>query len=218
LLVVIAIIGMLFAMLLPAVQAARASARAIQCKNNLRQIGLAMLQYCDTHDGAFPELSHSGAGRSWIYTLAAHMENVDKIRICPEDPQYVERLDAKASSYVINEYIAVDVEDAVRNLNKLQATSKTITIFEMKTISKFENSDPDAVDPADDHTHSSGWFSPLNLSHDGWVAWAVERDIQLDRHYAQTAHYLYADAHVESIPATQIYKWIDDDFNFALPR
>ncbi len=62
LLVVIAIIAVLIALLLPAVQQARESARRSQCRNNLKQIGLALHNYHDSHS-LFPfGIANAGGG------------------------------------------------------------------------------------------------------------------------------------------------------------
>lgn len=83
LLVVIAIIGILVALLLPAVQAAREAARRSSCTNNLRQIGLALMNYESTR-GVFPagdvrtrENNELKSLSSWVTHLLPYVEEAN---------------------------------------------------------------------------------------------------------------------------------------------
>lgn len=85
LLVVIAIIAILIALILPAVQMARESARRSECRNNLRQIGLAIQNYHGSHN-AFPPGyvsmfdtagQDTGPGWGWAAMILPEMEQAN---------------------------------------------------------------------------------------------------------------------------------------------
>ena len=73
LLIVIAVIGVLMALLLPAVQAAREAARARNASSNLKQIALAMHQYHDTHT-VLPPGKKGCCWGTWLVYILPYLE------------------------------------------------------------------------------------------------------------------------------------------------
>jgi prepilin-type N-terminal cleavage/methylation domain-containing protein/prepilin-type processing-associated H-X9-DG protein len=230
LLVVIAIIGVLIALLLPAVQKVREAANATKCKNNLKQIGLAMSMYVDTY-GAFPGISDwvldNGYAQTWIPQIKPFMENSLTMFFCPADPRvdqklvsYVNHGTPPGTSYVLNEYLNPK-ESVHLTLRQVGATSRMITVFTAS----------DRLGPGwrDDHTHTPQWFYPpfdgkawtrilLGIQPDRFAGTRGDEDHDPNHHASGYANYLFADGHVEAIPASQIKQWADDNVNFAEPQ
>jgi len=220
LLVVIGIIGVLASLLLPALGGARVSAKRVKCANNQRQIGIAFRMYADDHEGWLPQTTHgvsgtNGLARSWINTVSEYIGHVDKVRICPADPNADQRLATNSTSYVPNEYTFVDrvspfggVTETYRRLDKLRKPTETILLFTI--------ADSVPASAYNDHTHSRGWRN--------WPS--VLRDIAPDRfnrggrsadHTSGNANYLYADSHVEPMDALEFKRLIDAGENPAKP-
>lgn len=142
LLVVIAIIGILVGLLLPAVQAARESARRAQCQNNLKQLGLALHNYESAH-GALPPGGTSNNGLSWIVLVLPYFE----------EGVLHDQFDFSDGTYVESN----KNELALNRVNVLLCPSQPIVHSILSTI----DSDLEVVDGRDPYTtHYYGVMGP----------------------------------------------------------
>ncbi len=219
LLVVIAVIAILAAMLLPALGKASAKAQQVKCASNLQQVHLGFRMYADDFGGRLPLTAHSTTetNQMWIRKLRPYVGNSEAIRLCPADPLHRERRIFGGTSYILNEFLSVPLEDAfgqlvepLPRLDQLRHPAETILLFEV--------ADEYGTSVDIDHTHSRTWLQ------DGWRG--VIADIRPDRHRTGApaedrttgrANYLYVDGHVEAIAAAEIRQQIEQGINIAQP-
>lgn len=120
LLVVIAIIAILIALLLPAVQQAREAARRSQCKNNLKQIGIAQHNYHETY-GMFP------ISMGWAFTPDERKGNFsDKVAMLPF-------LDRSAEFELRNEQLRPYEQTGWHGSDNILAFGGTLPVFNCPT-------------------------------------------------------------------------------------
>ncbi len=213
---VIAVGAILATILVQVASQARRSSEQSVSASHMRQIGIALHLYATDHGGLLPETADSGVDRSWVYTLAPYLDDVEEVLVCPADPKRDERREKKLSSYVVNEYLFEDAFGpfgeplpSYRNLETLEAPSRTMAVF--------IGADHLALSASNDHVHTRRWAGY-------WLA--VIDGIQPDRfrtgppshyHTDGSAPYLYADGHVATIQAQELKRRIDAGENPARP-
>ncbi|TWT57376.1 Type II secretion system protein G precursor [Thalassoglobus neptunius] len=130
LLVVIAVIAILIALLLPAVQQAREGARRTQCRNNLKQIGLALHNYHDIHQ-SFPfsstgsKMNGSSCGNGFYSWLSLILPQMDQTTVHGAINFNVGMMDT-CDQAVPADYARLSISDTHPNA---QAASTTIASF-----------------------------------------------------------------------------------------
>ncbi len=170
LLTVIAVIGVLAAILIPVVGRVRESARKANCISNLRQLGLATLLSADERNRFFPtEFTQSGTPTNWIIQMVLSgyapdivpiVRNVDTVWICPSARlARVPAEETNANTYGKNEIVVGrgGVPGTAPTLARLESPARTALIMDgFWTGSAFAtsvnpvNRQPTAVHPPDD--------------------------------------------------------------------
>ena len=174
LLVVIAIIAILAALLLPALSQAKAKARAVQCLNNLKQVGLGMVMYYNENDDTLPQTSHEHA--SWVGTLQRYTGT--NVYRCPDDKN-----EQRLYSYAANDFLTPHPFGAAQlSFSKLATIpSPSATCYMTECDDKYDGAD---------HFHfadaASGGYSPA----------VFPLQVAVKRHQSG-ANYLFVDGHVE---------------------
>ena len=127
-LVVVTIIGLLVALLIPAVQAARAAARRMRCSNNLKQIGLALQNYHDSFESlpmaitvtldaayvtpGYPPCDSRLYNDSFLMSVLPYIEQSPLYNASNHQLYVIGRANTTVSSQVISMFICPDDTDA----------------------------------------------------------------------------------------------------------
>jgi prepilin-type N-terminal cleavage/methylation domain-containing protein/prepilin-type processing-associated H-X9-DG protein len=196
LLVVIAIVAILAGMLLPAVNLVRNSARQANCGSNQRMIGLALLNYTNDWEGAFPFGVNTTSACSWDKTIIEDIGGQlvpyvkSRLLICPAERRLAS---AGPRSYMA---VAMDNDriinpgsregwartDASRSISEFRHPSSTALLWEAKWDVSFQG--------AGAWAHASGWT--------GNVMPSPSDSPSKPYYHGSRMVFLFADGHVEA--------------------
>jgi prepilin-type N-terminal cleavage/methylation domain-containing protein len=176
LLLVIAILGVLASLLLPALSQVKMRAQQAKCLGQLRQIGLAAAMYIDDYQQAFPQTQHTR--RSWVGTLQPYLAGTNLYR-CPSDRQQ------RLYSYAMNDFLARHPYGA----EHLDFSRVTFVSAPVETLLMAEL-----------HAELRGWdhFHFADAQDAGYAPEAFRLQVAVERHRA-SANYLFVAGQVEGL-------------------
>ena len=177
LLTVIAVIGVLVAILFPVATRVRALGGSTRCLSDLRQIGAALLLYANEIRGRLPSTSHDrapdGTSRSWTHTLASYL-GANFLGRCPSAPDHPAKI-----TYGWNDLLVTAAGEGIA-FTACRTPAATLAAAEL------------SLDELSEHLHFSGAAR-------GRVTSALFRSQVNVECHGSGANYLFVDAHVQRV-------------------
>ena len=212
LLIVIAMIAILAALLLPALNQAREKAKAIQCISNLKQLGAAQIFYIDSYDGlpapsSAPISNASASTASWqvLLYLSGALNNRSEALVCPagavkESNKNGVTVDGTQYIYYTHFGVNLDIAAEINAATGRRKISTNAILF-----SKLPT--PSRTILAADQNDNLKWGGfVLTNWHNDTADPTSTTDRHGERHYnGRGCNILFCDMHVAAAPKPEIY-------------
>jgi prepilin-type processing-associated H-X9-DG protein len=218
---VIGIIGVLVAVLLPALRRTRMTAERTQCLSNMRQLAVAQAGYAAEFRGALITAGNGLEQGAWLEQLKPYTGN-GIVRRCAADqsshfdtPAVGNRF--RTTSYGINNFVSITHAPAsfadVRTVTRVRRPAQVIQFVELAERGTYAVAD---------HIHVQDFFSALLPQ---LTLQRIGNQMPLNRHGGRTQswnavlNYAFLDGHAESLPLDKVYSRPDKNlFDPLNPR
>ena len=218
LLVVIAIIAILAAILFPVFQKVRENARRTACLSNMKQIGLAFMQYNQDYDEKFTGSTYYGEG--WAGKVYPYVKSKG-VYVCPDDSTkplpntYApDQVSYTANSFLLCPHTVSSTDNTAvsSTLAQLTAPATTVLLFEGQSVESGYNGPGTGTDHQNNYTYLTDPGENQSLVGDG-SSDAYSVPIEVGRHAPDNAdaggvvrsgrlNFLAADGHAKNLDAS----------------